>query len=38
MPRGAWHRVLQVVAWTVLLVFLASVIASSVLGILRVLQ
>jgi len=37
-PRAAWHYLLHVVAWAVLLFFLGSVIASSILGIMKVLQ
>jgi hypothetical protein len=37
-PRGAWHQVLHVVAWAMLLFFLAAMIGSSVINIMNVLQ
>jgi hypothetical protein len=36
--RGAWHYVLHVVAWAVLLFFLAMVIASSLVNVLDALK
>ena len=37
-PRAAWHYLLHVVAWAVLLFFLASAIGSTVWTIMKALQ
>jgi hypothetical protein len=36
--RQTWHRFLHVVAWAVLMFFLATVLASSILGIINALK